>query len=450
MRSHRVEVRADAELRRHLAGLLPSLPVSSGAEPEPELEPAQADALLARIVWSRVVEPGDAVAGILIACLGAGRAIDLVASGASGSELCTVLQGHGEDRVTARQAAAAVKRWVPRLDRAAVVEDITRARACGIRTIVPGEEQWPDALDDLGAHAPLMLWVRGDTALLRSPALAVVGARACTGYGSHVTAELTSDACATGLTIISGAAYGVDAVAHRAALALHTPTIAVLAGGADRPYPSAHAHMLEQIGEAGAVCSEMVPGSAPTRWRFLQRNRVIAALSRATLVTEAGPRSGSLNTAGHAAELGRALGAVPGPITSAASVGCHRLIREYGASLVSNGAELRELLGISDAWGGGIDGYGLSSIDDAGGASAGVGVDGAADSHVSRESALHRRVIDALPLRGARAASDVARLAGIAVDEVQAVLAELELLGNISRRETPEAAETHWALNRGQ
>lgn len=441
MRSHRVEVRADTELRGHLAGLLPAPMVSSGAGLE--LEAAQADALLARIVWSRVVEPGDAVAGILIACLGAGPAIDLVASGASGSELCTMLQSHGEDRVTARQAAAAVKRWLPRLDRAAVVEDITRARACDIRTIVPGEELWPDALDDLGAHAPLLLWVRGDTALLRSPALAVVGARACTGYGSHVTAELTSDACAAGLTIVSGAAYGVDAVAHRAALALQTPTIAVLAGGADRPYPSAHAHMLEQIGEAGAVCSEMVPGSAPTRWRFLQRNRVIAALSRATLVTEAGPRSGSLNTAGHAAELGRALGAVPGPITSAASVGCHRLIREYGASLVSNGAELRELLGISDALGGGIGGHGLSVGD-------GADEDGIVDPHASRESALHRRVIDALPLRGARAASDVARLAGIAVDEVRAVLAELELLGSISRRETPESAETHWALNRGQ
>lgn len=432
-----MEVRADADLRRHLAALIPGPAVRSGAG----LEPACADALLARIVWSRVVEPGDAVAGILIARLGAGPAIDLVASGASGSELCAILQSHGEERVAARQATAAVKRWVPRLDRAAVVEDLERARACGIRVLVPGEEQWPDALDDLDAHAPVLLWVRGDTALLRSPALAVVGARACTGYGSHVTAELTSDACAAGLTIVSGAAYGVDAVAHRAALALQTPTIAVLAGGADRPYPSAHAQLLEHIGEAGAVCSEMVPGSAPTRWRFLQRNRVIAALTRATLVTEAGPRSGSLNTAGHAAELGRALGAVPGPITSAASVGCHRLIREYGAALVSNGAELRELLGVSDAMDGGIDGHGLHVRD-------GVGDTG--NPQESRESALHRRVIDALPLRGARASSDVARLAGIALDEARAILAELELLGGVCRRETPEAAEPHWVLNRGQ
>lgn len=437
MRPHRVEVRADTDLRQHLAALVPGPAVSSPAAQEP----AYADALLARIVWSRVVEPGDAVAGILIACLGAGPAIDLVASGASGSELCATLHDQGEERVTARQATAAVKRWMPRLDRAAVVEDIERARACNIRVLVPGEEQWPDALDDLDAHAPVLLWVRGDTALLRSPALAVVGARACTGYGSHITAELTSDACAEGLTIVSGAAYGVDAVAHRAALALQTPTIAVLAGGADRPYPSAHTQLLEQIGEAGAVCSEMVPGSAPTRWRFLQRNRVIAALSRATLVTEAGPRSGSLNTAGHAAELGRALGAVPGPITSAASVGCHRLIREYGAALVSNGAELRELLGVSDALGGGIDGHDRPLRD---------GVGRTDDPHTSRESALHRRIIDALPLRGTRAASDIARLAGIAIDEARAVLAELELLGSVRRRETPEAAETHWALNRGQ
>lgn len=299
MRRHRVEVRADTDLRRHLAALTSGPTVRSGAA----LEPAHADALLARIVWSRVVEPGDAIAGILIARLGAGPAIDLVASGASGSELCATLHDQGEERVTARQASAAVKRWMLRLDRTAVVEDIERARACNIRVLVPGEDQWPDALDDLDVHTPVLLWVRGDTALLRSPALAVVGARACTGYGSHVTAELTGDACAAGLTIVSGAAYGIDAVAHRAALALQTPTVAVLAGGADRPYPSAHAQLLEQIGEAGAVCSEMVPGSAPTRWRFLQRNRVIAALSRATLVTEAGPRSGSLNTAGHPARV---------------------------------------------------------------------------------------------------------------------------------------------------
>lgn len=432
-----VEIRADAELRRQLVPLVPRSEHTSSAE----LDPAAADALLARIVWSRVVEPGDAVAGALIARLGAGPAIDLVASGASGTELCAALRAHGEDEVTPSQASAAVKRWAPRIDRAAVLDDIARARAAGIEVVTPGSGCWSAALDDLSVHAPVLLWVRGDAGLLPSHSLAVVGARACTGYGAHVTAELTGDACTAGLTIVSGAAYGVDAVAHRAALAMQTPTIAVLAGGVDRAYPSAHAQLLEQIGDTGVVCSEMVPGSAPTRWRFLQRNRVIAALSMATLVTEAGPRSGSLNTAGHAAELGRALGAVPGPITSAASVGCHRLIREYGASLVTNGTELSELLGISD-------GASPSSVE--GQDPRTGGAPGSSRTSAPRESALHRRVIDALPLRGARSSSDVARRAGIAYDEARAALAELELLGRVERRDSPEEAEELWRLERGQ
>ncbi|WP_244302846.1 DNA-processing protein DprA [Leucobacter coleopterorum] len=154
---------------------------------------------------------------------------------------------------------------------------------------------------------------RGDTSLLKQTSLAVVGARACTSYGTYVTADLVGGVCASGITIVSGAAYGIDAVAHRAALAAEAPTIAVLAGGVDRPYPSAHGSLLEKIALTGAVCSEVVPGTAPTRWRFLQRNRIIAALARATLVTEAGLRSGSLNTAGHSAEIGRPSERFPAP-----------------------------------------------------------------------------------------------------------------------------------------
>lgn len=116
--------------------------------------------------------------------------------------------------------------------------------------------------------------------------------------------------------MVSGAAFGIDGAAHRAALLAGGTTIAVLAGGVDRPYPRAHTHMLDRIAATGAVISEVPCGSEPTKWRFLQRNRVIAALGDATVVVEAGHRSGALNTAGHAAAMSRPLGAVPGPVTS--------------------------------------------------------------------------------------------------------------------------------------
>lgn len=425
----RVNVRADRELREGLARLVPD--GMGGAE----LTQDAADAMLARVVWSHLVEPGDAVAVALIDVLGAGSSLDLLASGSGAKGIYVALgaaTGTADEDlpVSMQQVSAGIKRWLPRLERAAVLEDISIAAAAGAYVIAPGMQEWPEALNDLGAHTPVLLWARGDASTLAKPSLAVVGARACSSYGTYVTADLTSDACASGLTIVSGAAYGIDAVAHRSALAASAPTVAVLAGGVDRPYPSAHGPLLEQIASAGVVCSEVVPGTAPTRWRFLQRNRIIASLARATLVTEAGPRSGSLNTAGHAAEMGRPLGAVPGPVTNPASLGCHRLIREYGATLVSNGADLRELIGLQDA----------PLFDDS-----------ACDSSGQpREPALHRRVVDALPLRGSRATTDVARIAGITLEDARAALAELELLGSVVRRETPDGSGVRWSQLRGE
>lgn len=391
--------------------------------------PAPADTLLARIVWARLVEPGDAIAGGLIGALGAVPALDLLASNAPVVRVRELVHAAAGADPDPSELTRAFKRWRLRLDRAATIADLDRALDSRMRIVTPESKHWPSAIDDLGDHAPLLLWVRGDPAILTGLSLAVVGARACTGYGSHITAELTESVCEAGTTIVSGAAYGIDAVAHRTALALGAPTVAVLAGGADMPYPSSHGGLLERISESGAVCSEMVPGSAPTRWRFLQRNRSIAALARATLVTEAGVRSGSLNTAGHAAELGRPLGAVPGPVTSAASAGCHRLLREYGATLVTNGAEAREFLGLSDE----PTLFGAQAVDGSGSA---------------RQPARHRRVIDALPLRGSRDVVEVARRAGLEIAEARSALAELELLGAVARHGTPGAAEDRWALLR--
>ncbi len=167
-----------------------------------------------------------------------------------------------------------------------------------------------------------------------------MGSRAATAYGTHVTTEIAADLAERGWTIISGAAYGIDAAAHHGALLAGGRTTAVLACGADVPYPYGHATLLGTIAASGTIVSEYPPGRPPTRTRFLARNRIIAALSAGTVVAEAGLRSGTLNTARQARELDRALMAVPGPVTSAQSAGCHQLIRDAGAACVTSAADV--------------------------------------------------------------------------------------------------------------
>ena len=198
----------------------------------------------------------------------------------------------------------------------------------------------------LGRQEPFCLWVRGRLHLGAATArsVAIVGARASTPYGDRVATDL-ADGCANlGITVVSGAAYGIDGAAHRGALAAGGPTIAVLAGGIERPYPRGHEQLIERIVQEGAVVSEVPPESAPTRWRFIERNRLIAALSRATVVVEAAHRSGAMGTASRADKLSLPVAAVPGPVTSPMSYGCHRLLRD-GAICVTSAAELAELCG---------------------------------------------------------------------------------------------------------
>jgi DNA processing protein len=215
-----------------------------------------------------------------------------------------------------------------------------------------------------------------------------------------------------GYTIISGAAYGIDGMAHRAALASQGLTVAFLAGGVDRFYPSGHDSLLTRIVENGAVISELPCGSPPTKWRFLQRNRLIAAASVATIVLEAGWRSGSLNTAGHAATLGRPLGAVPGPVTSAASAGCHRLIRDYDAICVTNPDQMAELAPIE------LDQQADPTPD--------------ADRPETTETT---RLLDALSARSSRTTDDIAARSGLALATVRSRLGILELDGRVSEAE---------------
>lgn len=224
--------------------------------------------------------------------------------------------------------------------------DLAAAREAGARFVCPGDTEWPTQLDDLGDARPLGLWVRGLPSLrmwaLR--AVAVVGARACTEYGAHMAAVLAAGLAERGWVVVSGGAYGVDGAAHRGALGAGGATVAVLACGVDRPYPRGHTELINRIAEQGLVVGELPPGEHPTPSRFVLRNRVIAALTRGTVVVEAAHRSGSLVTARAAQRLGRFTMGVPGPATSGLSAGVHELLRGE-AVLVTDAAEVVELVG---------------------------------------------------------------------------------------------------------
>ncbi|MET4582054.1 DNA processing protein [Conyzicola nivalis] len=374
-----------------------------------DLDRGELEELFARAAWSGIAEPGDRMAGALVAQLGAAPALRTLMKSPTAEQLAAALE---IDKPT--DAQAAIDRWMPRLKPSDALAGLKRAARVGARLLVPSDLHWPDGVDDLAEHAPLALWVRGTDAALDalSRSIALVGARAATGYGEHVTMEASAGLVDRGYSIVSGAAYGIDGMAHRAALASHGQTVAFLAGGVDRFYPSGHDALLTRIAEVGAVVSELPCGQAPTKWRFLQRNRLIAAASRATVVLEAGWRSGSLNTAGHAATLGRPLGAVPGPVTSAASAGCHRLIRDYTAICVTNPDEMAELAPLETA---------PALFSDA--------------SDPGSPSSDLVRLYDALSSRSPRTAADIAARSGLSIAEVQGLLGALELEGEVAERE---------------
>ncbi|MFC0678608.1 DNA-processing protein DprA [Lysobacter korlensis] len=374
-----------------------------------ELDRAALEERFARAAWTGIAEPGDGAAGVLVGALGPSRALTALIDRVPPEQLGVEVSDTGGQLDTA-DLTEAVARWQPRLKSALALLALRQAGRYGMRLLIPGDPAWPDGLADLGPHGPLALWVRGDVSALDRLArsISLVGARAATGYGEHVAMEASAGLVDRGFAIVSGAAYGIDGMAHRAALASAGTTIAVLAGGLDRFYPSGHEALLTRIVASGLVVSEVPPGTPPTKWRFLQRNRLIAAVSCATVVLEAGWRSGSLNTAGHAAALGRPLGAVPGPVTSAASAGCHRLIREYDAVLVTNAAEMAELAGEPAPEPGGDP---------------------------ASRSAEDTRVLDALSERTPRAVDDIAQRSGLSLATVQSVLGALELDGAASLRE---------------
>jgi DNA processing protein len=343
---------------------------------------------VACIALAHCVEPGDAAVGRLIASVGPVELVDRIRSGRTGLR-------HGEG-LAARLAGS-------RYDTA---DD--RAARCDARIVTRADREWPTQLEALGEQAPLALWVRGaaDLRLLALRSVAIVGARACTAYGEEVARMWAAELAADSWTVLSGAAFGIDAAAHRGALAAGGTTIAVLAGGVDVPYPRAHATLLARIVEEGAVVSESPPGESVRRQRFLTRNRVIAALGRATLVVEAADRSGTTATARAASAMNRPVLAVPGPISSASSAGCHRMIKEGLAILVADVPDLLDMLDLAHGGGATPAGTRRSS----------------ATPPRSRDAlgTRERTILDALPARGVLGLDALVRAAGLSPADVLA------------------------------
>jgi DNA processing protein len=374
----------------------------------------------ARATWTGIAEPGDRTAGLVTQALGAADALEGVVARWPSSQWAGAVFSAGVDGVPESEFQQGMERWQPRLKSAVALLALRQAVRYGTRLLVPDSDGWPGGLDDLGLHAPIGLWMRGTDVALAALArsVALVGARSATTYGENVVMEVSAGLVDRGYAVVSGAAYGIDGMAHRAALASRGVTVAFLAGGVDRFYPSGHDSLLTRIVAEGAIISELPCGQPPTKWRFLQRNRLIAAASQATVVVEAGWRSGSLNTAGHAAQIGRPIGAVPGPVSSAASAGCHRLIRDYDATLVTNADEVAQLLTAP----------GESATGSVHHASPVQGV-------ARPPSAEETRLLDALSFSAPREVADVAARAGLSVAAVQSLLGAFEIDERVTEKE---------------
>ncbi|WAL64199.1 DNA-processing protein DprA [Amycolatopsis cynarae] len=370
---------------------------------------------LARAYLVRVAEPPAPALAVFVAEVGPVDAADAVRKG-------TCPQRVAEETGARRE-----------LD--LVRDDFAAAGRLGARLVIPEDDEWPawPLLSLQLAHSrgiasaapPLGLWVRGESRLdeAAEAAVAIVGARAASGYGENVAGEFAYGLAARGHAVISGAAYGIDGAAHRGALAADGVTVAVLGCGLDAGYPAGHVVLLNKIaGQGGLVISEYPPGTPPARHRFLVRNRLIAALSEGTVVVEAGRRSGARNTATSAGVLGKVVMAVPGPVTSAVSVGCHDLIRDSAATLVGSIEDVVDVVGRLSA----------QTPDRAkprARATDGLGAD-----------AL--RVHESLERRRGKSAEQIATESGVPISRVRAVLPALELEG------FAEHGESGWQLSK--
>lgn len=390
------------EIRETLSGVLLTEPNDDDS----------AASILARIAFSIITEPGDKFAGWLLSNFEPTKVIETLQRGYDFDGLIgnekreDLVQQFGKPEAL---FADARERWSPRLKFSLVAAAANSARVLGAKVVAPSDEHWPAGLSALKFSVPHCIWLRGNPKVLAlsDRSLALVGSRLATSYGEFATTEIVSAAVGEQLAVISGGAYGIDAVAHRATLALDGFTVAVIAGGIDRLYPSGNLELLDKIAELNALISEQAPGVSPTKWRFLQRNRLIAALGSATVVVEAGYRSGALNTAKHANLMDKPVGAVPGRFDSAQSAGCHELIRNNSAVLVSSAAAAIELV---------------------------TGRESRTPVIETALGELEKRVFDSLS-RKSITAEEIAFKTGLTSAELQLGLGSLELLGMASRNE---------------
>lgn len=357
----------------------------------------------ARLGWALVSEPADTVALSFATEVGVVQSYEWLLS----SQKVPPISGKMGKLVSQRAEA-----WRARLNPSEVAGLLARWGTQGHRFLIPSDPEWPLTGRRLVEQAPFGLWFIGNEEILRGldASAALVGARASTRYGDEVAAQLSHSLSAKGVTTISGGAYGIDAAVHRGALSAAGNTLTVQAGGLDRLYPQMNSQMFEQIKVNGGIISQIAPGRRPSRWRFLDRNRLIAALCPLTVVIEAASRSGALNTARHALELGRELGAVPGPITSEMSKGTNRLLQE-GATCITDQNDIMEILGEREI---------LSRPPSCG---------SLLDDLDERES----RVLDAFPKVGSTTCEKLVVVSGIPPIEVSAALGTLEMAGRISR-----------------
>jgi DNA processing protein len=371
----------------------------------------------ARASLTYVVEPGDRLLGALLCDNEPAAVVAAIMAG----RLPSRVKRPGRD---AGAVTRALRRWATRAAQMPDEPDLAGWERKGVRLVCPDDPEWPTQIQVLRECAPYALWMRGSADLrfgcLRS--VSVVGSRAATAYGSHVAAEMAAALGEREWTVVSGGAYGVDGAAHRGALAAEGLTIAVLASGVDRPYPAGHAELFDGIAAHGALISEWPPGRTPTRHGFLVRNRVIAALSRGTVVVEAGRRSGALSTARHARDLCRPLMAVPGPVTSDASSGCHEIIRNWNAVCVTSAADVLECVGPAGSY--------LSDR---------------REGPVLPRDALDKPtalVLDAIPARGGAGPATIAAKAGVDLDTA------IRCLGALAAGGFAERCDQGWRIRR--
>jgi DNA processing protein len=359
---------------------------------------------------SRVAEPPCLELAALVQCVGPVEAADRVRRGLVDDDLARLTESRRGIDIAA--------------------EDLELLARRGGRLITPDSDEWPVLAFAAFAAIrgtnggrgisrggpPMVLWALGPARLdeVARRAAAVVGTRAATAYGEHVAADLAAGLAERDVAVVSGGAYGIDGAAHRGALNCEGITVAVLAGGLDIPYPAGHSALLHRIGQHGLLFTEYPPGVRPARYRFLTRNRLVAAVAGAAVVVEAGLRSGAANTAAWARALGRVVAAVPGPVTSSASAGCHALLRN-GAELITRAEDIVELVGR----------IGELAPEEPRPATPFDGL-----------SEAERRVYEALPGRGAATIDEVAVESGLVAEQVLGPLAMLEVAGLAERQES--------------